>query len=639
MSIFWLLPAAWLLLYAPGRYLARWLGSAPSPPLAAVLLSTSLASFLGLVLAEAGIFSTLTLLVVLGGITLLAATKREQEPRAYGTTGIIGWVVLGVSFLWLTPPLDTSMLAADSPGYLASGTFLARNGSLVVHDPTMAHLDIDTKRILFPSVAADWGSPPYLRLLGSMVLRSLDTDEVLPAFHHLLTVWVALGNDLLGSGHAEWILTLFGSLSMWTIYSCVGATLGGTSAVAIWIALLLSAPQYWYSRFLMPEVPGQFFVWGGLWALTQEEHLGKRSAAVVAGVAFGIAGIMRLENALFVAAALLASAWAMPASEWRSRRWMVGVFLLLSAHLAWHSTVFRTHYFGNVQTFFRDVAGGGVWPWAAGLLIGAIAMTFRRIVTKPQIRTSVAFLILLLIGLSTDARHGFETIRLLVTFCGPLTVFVGLVGIVLLVSGSPDLSFFGTVSSMLIAVVLAQMLIQTHAAPVPIWAIRRTVPVLLPALYIGCLAICRRFGRLWLIPFGVCVAAGLPTFFTLWSEPLYRGGRYHVAALSTLIPTRSCVFMDATLTGIGLAPMVWSEREAPVYLLAANDAVVNDLRSKLSDFPVYWLGRGDRPPPSGDSFIVRPVARYDFDYTTPKLEEGASPQMVTTMQSSLALYE
>ena len=81
-----------------------------------------------------------------------------------------------------------ALSAGDSTGYLASGVQLARHGTLVMHDPTLAHLSVDLEaRVVSergPGARCDHrtcGSS------GSFILRSLDSDEVLPAFHHLIT--------------------------------------------------------------------------------------------------------------------------------------------------------------------------------------------------------------------------------------------------------------------------------------------------------------------------------------------------------------------------------------------------------------------------------------------------------------------
>src|SRR5262249_34555328 len=153
-------------------------------------------------------------------------------------------------------------------GYLASGVHLSRHGTLVIHDPTVGKLSPDLKRALFPSAVADRGSPPYVRLMGSMVLSNLDSDEVLSAFHHLIAVWIAVFHGLAGATGAAWVIPLFAGLSIWSIVEFAAYTMGwlpGTIALGL---LLFLSPQYWYSRFLMPEVPGQFFVWAGLACLS-----------------------------------------------------------------------------------------------------------------------------------------------------------------------------------------------------------------------------------------------------------------------------------------------------------------------------------------------------------------------------------
>src|SRR5262249_17270839 len=194
-------------------------------------------------------------------------------------------------------------------GYLAAGVHLSRHGSLVFHDPTIPLLSEDLKRSLFPSVGVTADAPPSLRLLGSLVLSSRDTVEVLAAFHHLIPVWIAIIPGLAGSAAAQWVITLFGGLSVWAMVEFAAGMSGIVAASGFFVLLTLSAVQSWYSRFLMPEIPAQFFVWGGLSCLSFWDVSRRRADAVLAGLAFGIAGLMRIENAGFLLVALLLSLW------------------------------------------------------------------------------------------------------------------------------------------------------------------------------------------------------------------------------------------------------------------------------------------------------------------------------------------
>ena len=87
-------------------------------------------------------------------------------------------------------------------------------------------------------------------------------------------MWIAAADSLAGTDAGEWIITLFGGLSLWAIVECAAPT-GRAHAASVLPLLLLSGIQYWYSRFLMPEVVGQFFVWAGLACVASNERSGR----------------------------------------------------------------------------------------------------------------------------------------------------------------------------------------------------------------------------------------------------------------------------------------------------------------------------------------------------------------------------
>src|SRR5438876_751798 len=92
---------------------------------------------------------------------------------------------------------------------------------------------------------------PGSRLLREVLLRNLDSDAVLPAFHHLIAVWIATFHALTGSPGAAWVITLFAGLSVWSIVAFTLGTMGQVAGVSCFGLLLFLSPQYWYSRFLM----------------------------------------------------------------------------------------------------------------------------------------------------------------------------------------------------------------------------------------------------------------------------------------------------------------------------------------------------------------------------------------------------
>jgi len=643
-----------LLLYAPGHYLLRRAPAggrdAGSRLLREVLLSVSCASWFGFVLAELGIYSLGALLALLAGVSIAARGRTRTARPRYRAADAAGLGVLLLTCAWVAPPLDTRILGSDSAGYLASGIHLSRHGSLIIHDPTLAALSPDLKRALFPSVAPDRGSPPYLRLLGSLVLRSLDGDEVLPAFHHLIAVWIAVFHGLAGSHAVTWVITLFGGLSVWAMVAFAASLAGELTAALFFIFLLLLSPQYWYSRFLMPEVPAQFFLWSGLCCLSFWSRSGKRADALLAGIAFGVAGLMRVENAPFLLVAFVVVLWLTP----RAHR--PAPLLLAGAAAGWfhsalHLFIFRTHYLGNLYSFFRDArptfsgSFSGIWMLVAVLVAAYLVWNRSRRAGRWQISgAAVLAAAVVCVGMWGDYRRGWWSLHLLTEYAGIPTVIGGVIGLFLGVSPAARRELSYRLLLILAALVFAQVLLEPHATPVPIWAVRRAVTVVLPAFCFGLAALCAWAAQRWhwsvaVVGLVAGMAGQIRPLQALRGEPFYLGSIRHVQAVAALIPDGACLFFAPELVTSGLAPMLWAERDLPAYLLAREDtARIRELAASLDGAPVYWLSNGTSIPPQAPDIAVTPVALYEFVLSTPKLDAGSAPLTGANWDYKIGVY-
>src|SRR5262249_51634689 len=149
---------------------------------------------------------------------------------------------------------------------------------------------------------------------------------------------------------------LFGGLSVWAMIEFAAGMSGIVAASGFFVLLTLSAVQSWYSRFLMPEIPAQFFVWGGLSCLSFWDVSRRRADAVLAGLGFGIAGLMRIENAGFLLVALLLSLWIGDRESRVDRFWLFACAAAVWVHAAAHLIFFRTHYLGILFSFYPEIA-------------------------------------------------------------------------------------------------------------------------------------------------------------------------------------------------------------------------------------------------------------------------------------------
>jgi hypothetical protein len=648
--------AGYVLLYVPGHYLLRRAGGDParggSHLLREVLLSACCTSWIGFVLAELGCFSLPLLLGLSAGLALVGFRLSRHAPHIrYTRRDASGLALFLLAGVWAAPPMDTRMMGADSTGYLASGEQLARHGTLVIHDPTLPGLSVDLKRSLFPSVAPDRGAPPYLRLNGSLILRSLDRDEVLPAFHHLIAVWIAAADALAGSNVGEWVITLFGALSIWAMAECAALMCGVGVAYLVLPLLLVSGIQYWYSRFVMPEVPGQFFVWGGLACAASSERTGRDTDAALAGLAFGIAGLMRLENAVFLAGALAVVSLVPGASRHRYGL-LVASAAIVWLHAAIHLAVFRTHYFGVLRSLLI-LRLPGVPSRHLGLAVLVVGLTGAFLVWRRQrVRQGLrvpAFdhcvvVALLLMALAGGYHMRWPNLPLLLSCVGAPTLVGGGVGLLLL-RGNTRTPLAWRLLLVLTALVFAQVMLDPHAQPVPIWAARRALTVVLPAACLGLAILSRAVAKRWHWTAGaalLCAAiwGEARLFWQLRSESnYYQGATRHVQAIAALVPAGSLLLFDGQLVTSGLPPTLWAQRDLPAYFFSAADTSrVTELATSSSAAAVFWISDGSAAPPHGPGIEVTPVALYEFVITTPRLDVGAPLGSAVNWQSTIALY-
>ncbi len=653
MALFLVPVAAYLVLYAPGHYLLRQPASghrSGSRLFREVLLSACCTSWIGFALAELSLYSLPAVLGCLAIVSVVAAwVNRGRASWSYDATDLAGLAVAASAWVFLSPALDTRIFGSDSAGYLAAGVHLSRHGSLIFHDPTLLRLPADLKRELFPSVSTIPGAPPYLRLLGSMVLRSLDSDEVLPAFHHLVAVWIAIFHGIGGSAAAQSAITLFGGLSLWAMVAFAAATRSRPVAGIVFMLLSLSAVQNWYSRFLMPEIPAQFFLWGGLscvavWGTTQ-----RRADAVLAGIAFGIAGLMRIENAVFLLIALPVGLAFAKGTLRTQRLLLFACAAAVWAHAVGHLLYFRTHYVGILLSLFPETVA--LFTGAPGLRRAALVACMAALLVWQYRRGFSAFrsmawfgALATIVSLWGEWQHDWSGLALVAGYMGAPTVIAGAVGLLLWMKQSDHVEPASRVFCALAALAFVQFLVAPHVTPVPIWAIRRAATIVVPALCLGVAFLCQTVARRWhwsaaAVIFCVAIAGQVRPFTLFRSGPYFENGLRNVEAVAALLPPNACLLIDTPVTPWGFGPSLWAEHDLPPYFLSRyNGPRIARVLKALDGMPVYWLGESRVPPPRLPGVEVIRIGTHRFTLLTPTLDPKTAPGMRNKWILTVAVY-
>ena len=197
---------------------------------------------------------------------------------------------------------------------------------------------------------------------------------------------------------------------------------------------------------------------------------------------------------------------------------------------------------------------------------------------------------------------------------------------------------------LLAVVAFTQVMLEPHATPVAIWAIRRGVTVVLPAMCLSLALLAHWMGQRWHWAVGVALVGGalaaeFPAARHLWEQPYYRGSLRQVEAVATFLPPGAVVLYDGQLIGSGFASVIWTLYDTPAYFFAFNDTKrIGEIEKKLPGTPLYWMSQGSSQPPHGDGITSVPIASYEFALTTPQLDIGPSSMTSFTWDYSVALY-
>jgi len=354
---------------------------------AVVAISVCASAWTALVLAEAGRFSLLraALILAVGStVAALAAASRHRLawpwPRGRGR----GWralapaaAVLAAALALQTRPSEYVMGGRDPGTYVATMALIARTGGIAYVDPVVLSIPPEDVELFYRNP----GEPDYTwgRFMG-MPLERPQTGKVVPELFHLFP---AFGAYLFQAARLHGALAtpcLFGVLGTMAIFFAWRRVFG--TAVAVVAALLVSINviQVWFARYPMSEAMAQFLAFTGLWAFAVWEERRSGAFGVLAGVAFGLGLLARIDGVLIVIplALYVLHHRARGALPWSRSRAVLVPFLLLAAHTALHSLFWARKYVLAVadRPYWRQPP----WVWAAAaVVLAGVLLTVHRL--------------------------------------------------------------------------------------------------------------------------------------------------------------------------------------------------------------------------------------------------------------------
>jgi hypothetical protein len=474
--------------------------SGAGPAIAAVLallVSCALTSVVALAAALAGLFS----LHAVCGANLLAALAvalplRRGLPGAFAelAAGLRAacdrraWLAVGVlaaAAVLYARPYEQFFGGWDPGVYVNTGASIARTGGIGIRDGDFAALAPEERQLFTHERRG-------LRMkYPGFVLRDPAAGQVQPFFTHLFPVWIALFDSGFGPRGGLYAAPFF-SLVALVALAALGTLLfkPGTGLLA---ALLfgLSIPAIWQARFQTSEPVALLFFLGG-WIAVALYVRGLRAGAPLAGVFFCCALLAKITSLLplvLLLGASLVLAAAVPG------RWpvavTVGAAILVASPYLFLSC--REYAFDVLRSVSLKRFGGSAVPGLAlaGLALALVPLAGRLVRRFPgAVRSSAAALILAgslygyfvrpLVERTTDAANLVQ----LGWFTTPLLLALALAG-VLLTLARPAPGGRGEAQLLFLAATMAAAALLAHhkqIAPFYLWALRRFVPEMLPAL-------------------------------------------------------------------------------------------------------------------------------------------------------------
>lgn len=530
----------------------------PSDGLATAVLSSllgvSIVGWVGVLLAELGLFSLGSIIgiwgVLVAGFAIFAwrqstpwtISKTQDTPEPW-LAFVPNWVEYAVLAVWLITatwlflrPHEFVFGAADAGVYVNLGAAIAQEGQIVQQDPFLATLDPALYPAFLRPTPTDPVAPYYL--FPAFYVLGQPPGEITPQFYPGHPVWLAIAYSLSG----EQLATTLMLPGVWAILAglvvyVLSRQLGGwQTAVLILAGLTFNALQIWFARYPTAESLSQFLLWGGLWAIGIWVIAPKTQPlwGLAAGLALGQFFLVRIDAIIILPVFALLAGWQLLQLKngltLRQLVWFwlpfVAAILHAFAHGLWQSQPYFWSIFGILQ---QNIVRYWVPLLIAAAGIGAVAwfLMQRQQVRIPLIwqRRLGGLLVVALLAWGaygwfvrpyvnetltwinpydnnpTPIMHHENWLRL-GWYLTPIGVWLGILGSVWLVwrAQKKTVVFLGV--GLIFALVY---LTNTRANPHQIYVMRRYVPAVLPLFVIGAGYLLYQVAQ-WKRPFSLLLA-------------------------------------------------------------------------------------------------------------------------------------
>lgn len=509
------------------------------------------ALWIGLLLAETGHFSAwmaLLTAVVAGGFAWRHFRRRLDDRSASEANhrGLLATGVLVLLSLAFTVPPSEVILGGWDPGvYVHTAAALAHDGSLRPKFADLSALDAGSRALIGRQGHDAW--EPFLGM------RMMPDGHISPQFLHLYPVLMALLWPFGGVRAALMVNPLLNAICIVALYLWACRWVKPRWAFAAAVGLALNPAQVWQAGFSTSELLAQCLLFLGLLA-TDRALSGRtkdRLDAIMAGGAFGLMMLARYDAMLFMVpfslvllaglrdksqrgqlAILLCTAAALSVQLWLHHRylaplyhpqgnWVVPILKvagILAVLIAVTVVLIPRRREGDVHA-----APGWLMGLRVGAVVGFVAWVFLYWYVRPRLTVDghvLGFFTWLYPHLKEASWFPIVSGRDAMNFWYLQSLF-GTAGLVVALSGIGILiirtrTTWRTAWLVASLGVLALLMTLISHEPFMMFVSRRLVPVILPLLCLGVVALCDRFE--WVLrarPRRAAVAAWLVLGLTL----------------------------------------------------------------------------------------------------------------------------
>lgn len=349
----------------------------------AVVWSVMVAAWLGLVLAEAGRFSLLGAAVVVAIVCAGVAVRRRHAlvwplvlPRS-PREAAPALAVLAVAFFFQARPTEYLLGGRDPGTYIAAMAMIGRTGGAAYTDPAVLSIPAPDVELFYRH--PDGPDYTWGRFMGFPLERP-QTGRVVPEFFHLFPAFGAYLFQAMGVKGALATPPIFGILGTMAVFLALRRVLGGPPALIGALLLAVNVVQVWFARYPVTETASQLLIFLGLLCVWHWEEHGSVAFAALAGAAFGLSLLVRIDSVLLAApvAAYLLVRWARRDLPWRQGWAFLTPLALLAFHAFAHAAFWSRKYLLEVATRPYWNQPAIVWLMGAAALLGLVVLVHAR---------------------------------------------------------------------------------------------------------------------------------------------------------------------------------------------------------------------------------------------------------------------